>query len=91
MKLSGAAVIKPAATPAVTVKFEPGVITEVPWKLGDEVHLVVEERTRLARGGGRTITEYLFLNVHGQEGDFEPLDLEVSLRHRDDDHEADTG
>ncbi|MFJ9819345.1 hypothetical protein ACIRU3_29620 [Streptomyces sp. NPDC101151] len=69
MKLSGVAVIKPPASSAVTVKFEPGQITEVPWALGDEVHLVVEERRRLTRSGGRTVTEYLFLGMQGPSGE----------------------
>ncbi|WP_202236249.1 hypothetical protein [Actinacidiphila reveromycinica] len=94
MKISGAAVIKPPSSPAVTIKFEPGVITEVPWRLGDEVHLVVEERTRLTRGGGRPITEYLFLSTQGQEEGFEPSalpDVPVSLREHGDDEGAEAG
>ncbi|MFF2366262.1 hypothetical protein ACFVU0_26715 [Streptomyces sp. NPDC058122] len=71
MKLAGAAVIKPAASPAVSVKFEPGQITQVPWGLGDEVHLVVEERRRLARGGGNTVTEYVFLGMFDEVGEID--------------------
>ncbi|MET9297525.1 hypothetical protein [Streptomyces sp. NPDC003077] len=74
LKLSGVAVIKPPATSAVTVKFEPGQITEVPWRLGDEVHLLVEERRRLTRSGGRAVTEYLFLGTQTESGEFEPID-----------------
>lgn len=74
MKLSGVAVIKPPASPAVSVRFEPGQITEVPWGLGDEVHLVVEERRRLTRSGGRTVTEYLFLGTQGESGEVELFD-----------------
>ncbi|WP_405544300.1 hypothetical protein OG590_17970 [Streptomyces goshikiensis] len=75
MKLPGTAVIKPPASPAVTVKFEPGQITEVPLALGQEVHLIVEERKRLTRGGGRTITEYLFLEIEGRSSEVEVLGL----------------
>ncbi|MFF2383099.1 hypothetical protein [Streptomyces sp. NPDC058108] len=88
LKLAGVAVIKPPASPAVSVKFEPGQITEVPWGLGDEVHLVVEERRRLARGGGNTVTEYLFQGTHGEPDDTEllegpgefPLDTPIDVR-----------
>ncbi|MGW3628633.1 hypothetical protein ACWD7F_00460 [Streptomyces sp. NPDC005122] len=88
LKLAGVAVIKPPASPAVSVKFEPGQITEVPWGLGDEVHLVVEERRRLARGGGNTVTEYLFQGTHGEPDDTEllegpgefPLDAPIDVR-----------
>ncbi|MBZ9598118.1 hypothetical protein K7B06_23915 [Streptomyces erythrochromogenes] len=88
MKLSGVAVIKPPANPAVSVKFEPGQITEVPWGLGDEVHLVVEERRRLTRGGGRTVTEYVFLGTYGNSDEIElfypqevlPIDTPIRLR-----------
>ncbi|MFJ6464701.1 hypothetical protein ACIQM0_27345 [Streptomyces sp. NPDC091387] len=75
LKLAGVAVIKPPASPAVSVKFEPGQITEVPWSLGDEVHLMVEERRRLTRNGGRTVTEYLFQQTYREtnEGDLEPF------------------
>lgn len=75
LKLAGVAVIKPHASPAVSVKFEPGQITQVPWGLGDEVHLVVEERRRLTRNGGRTVTEYLFQQTYWEvgEGEFAPL------------------
>ncbi|MGW4508542.1 hypothetical protein ACWENO_28275 [Streptomyces sp. NPDC004436] len=73
MKLAGIAVIKPPSSPAVTVKFEPGQITEVPLVLGEEAHLIVEERTRLTRGGGRTITEYLFLEMQGRGDEVEVL------------------
>ncbi|MEW1690878.1 hypothetical protein ACIQOF_03450 [Streptomyces sp. NPDC091265] len=72
LKLSGVAVIKPPASPAVSVKFEPGQITEVPWGLGDEVHLVVEERRRLTRNGGRTVTEYLFQRTYMENDGVEP-------------------
>ncbi|MFJ8993872.1 hypothetical protein ACIRQH_26200 [Streptomyces sp. NPDC102279] len=90
LKLAGVAVIKPPASPAVSIKFEPGQITEVPWGLGDEVHLVVEERRRLTRGGGRTVTEYLFQSTYGDSDGVEfveppggfSLDTPVGL-HRD--------
>ncbi|MEU2094319.1 hypothetical protein ABZ741_40050 [Streptomyces globisporus] len=78
LKLAGVAVIKPTASPAVSVKFEPGQITEVPWGLGDEVHLVVEERRRLTRNGGRTVTEYLFQQTHQEAGEDGPTPLSFS-------------
>ncbi|MFD0208339.1 hypothetical protein ACFVH9_04150 [Streptomyces hirsutus] len=74
LKLAGVAVIKPPASPAVSVKFEPGQITEVPWGLGDEVDLVVVERRRLTRGGGRTVTEYLFQGTYGESGGVELME-----------------
>ncbi|MER5773085.1 hypothetical protein ABT144_02075 [Streptomyces sp. NPDC002039] len=83
MKLPGTAVIKPPASPAVTVKFEPGQIMEVPLELGKEIHLIVEERKRLTRGGGRTITEYLFLEIEGRSSEVEvlgPPDLPITFR-----------
>ncbi|MFE3990484.1 hypothetical protein ACFXPW_02070 [Streptomyces goshikiensis] len=89
MKLPGTAVIKPPASPAVTVKFEPGQITEVPLALGQEVHLIVEERKRLTRGGGRTITEYLFLEFEGRSSEVEVLglpDIPITLRKSPDTH-----
>ncbi|UCM90499.1 hypothetical protein [Streptomyces marincola] len=86
MKLSGVAVIKPPSSPAISVKFDPGEITQVPWKLGDEVHLVVEERRRLARGGGNTVTDYLFLGMPTEDDVIEvfddPDDFPVTVRHR---------
>lgn len=61
LKMSGVAVIKPASNPAITVKFEPGQLAEMGWKLGEYVHVEVEERRRITRRGSRPITDFIFV------------------------------
>ncbi|MFF3841278.1 hypothetical protein [Streptomyces sp. NPDC001930] len=84
LKLAGSAVIKPAASPAITVKFEPGEISLVGWRLGDHVHLVVEERHRITRRGARSVTDFVYVPdiAQGEPGftpSDEPPEVEVSL------------
>ncbi|WP_420077020.1 hypothetical protein ACOAKG_29225 [Streptomyces sp. JL3001] len=84
LKLSGAAVIKPAASPAVTVKFEPGEISSVGWRLGEYVNLVVEERRRITRRGARPVIDFVYVEPE-EFTQVEALDdLEITLRDADD-------
>ncbi|MFF0198006.1 hypothetical protein ACFYT5_34395 [Streptomyces anulatus] len=61
LKLSGAAVIKPESSPAITVRFEPGEIALTGWRLGERVDLVVEERHRITRRGARSVTDFVYV------------------------------
>lgn len=81
LKLPGSAVVKPASSPAITVKFEPGQITEAGMQLGEYVHLMVEERGRLTKRGGRPVVDYVFVGFpeHGDE-ESDPPDVPVSVR-----------